>query len=110
MIAKRAGLVLPTLPLYMYGMVYHDTAKVNVDFTADASMQPRSCLTSDYFYVDDDDNYDGDVFNDVYDDDDNYHDYGHDDDNDDGQVFNDVYDDYDYENGHEDGHAKLSWC
>ena len=84
MIAKRAGLVLLT---YMYGMVYHDTAKVNVDFTADASMQPRSCLTSDYFYVDDDDNYDGDVFNDVYDDDDNYHDYGH-----------------------NDGHAKLSWC
>ena len=68
-------------------MVYHDTAKVNVDFTADASMQPRSCLTSDYFYGDDDDIDDGDVFNDVYDDDDNYHDYGH-----------------------NDGHAKLSWC
>ena len=90
MIAKRAGLVLPTLPHHTipyHTTPYHDTAKVNVDFTADASMQPRSCLTSDYFYVDDDDNYDGDVFNDVYDDDDNYHDYGH-----------------------NDGHAKLSWC
>ena len=69
-------------------MVYHDTAKVNVDFTADASMQPRSCLTSDYFYGDDDDIDDDHVLNDVYDDD----------------------NDYENENDHNDGHAKLSWC
>ena len=49
-------------------------------------MQPRSCLTSDYFYADADDD----------------------------DVFNDYDDDYENENGHEDGHndghAKLSWC
>ena len=51
-------------------------------------MQPRSCLTSDYLYADDDD----DVFN--------YFDYE-----------DDVFENENgHEDGHNDGHAKLSWC